>query len=63
MARFPGRLRVHGKTQFIPMQNPNIPSSQLLFSKAGAPPRLCRCFLPLALLSLLVSLALYVVVG
>ena len=58
MARFPGRLRVHGKTQFIPMQNPNIPSSQLLFSKAGAPPRLCRCFLPLALLSLLVSLAL-----
>ena len=58
MARFPGRLRVHGKTQFTPMQNPNIPSSQLLFSKAGAPPGLCRCFLPLALLSLLVSLAL-----
>jgi hypothetical protein len=40
------------------MQNPNIPSSRLLFSKAGAPPRLCRRLLPVALLSLLVSLAL-----
>ena len=55
---FPVGCAFTGKTPFTPMQNPNIPSSRLLFSKAGAPPRLCRCLLPLALLSLLVSLAL-----
>jgi hypothetical protein len=55
---FPVGCAFTGKTPFTPMQNPNIPSSRLLFSKAGAPPRLCRRLLPVALLSLLVSLAL-----